>query len=272
MNSFPLSGFLAASRPALRSSVAFVLLLGLAALGDSRVHVETTAYSGATEIDSLPYEITQSGAYYLAQDFVLTENINGIHVAASNVTIDFNGHTISQTYGVNINTDGVGIDGNNVTVINGNVDGFRNGIDIGNYSHACYIEDMCLSGSTIVGIGCYGNNNLIRRCRVYDTGGNSVNGGAFAAGVQVCAAPNAVTGNRVIDCDISMSSAGTGVTWPVRFGIQVAYTTDALLVGNRINGYDCGIWYYSATGKYRDNTVSSVGTPYTSGTDAGGNN
>jgi nitrous oxidase accessory protein NosD len=252
-------------RPSLAPAAIFALLLGLAAPGE-QAQAETTAYSGATEIDSLPYEITQSGTYYLAQDLVLATNVNGIHVAVPNVTIDFNGHTISQSYGVNINTCGVGIDGDNVTVINGAIKGFFYGVIIGANSPGCRVEDMYMSGSTFVGLCCQASNGLIRRCRIFDTGGSPVNNAA-AVGVQVYWS----NGVRVLDCDISMAT--TGVPWPARLGINPGYSSDTLVVGNRINGYDFGVYYgTNGTGKYRDNTTASVGVPYTGGTDAGGNN
>ena len=56
-------------------------------------------------------------------------------------------------------------------------------------------------------------------------------------------------------------------------GVYLVSVNDALVRGNNISNADHGITFSSATGKYRDNlTSSNVTTPFTGGTDAGGNN
>jgi hypothetical protein len=53
-------------------------------------------------------------------------------------------------------------------------------------------------------------------------------------------------------------------------GIRIN-TGSALVIENRMMNMDTGLWYNSSTGKYRDNLTFDVTTPFTNGTDAGGN-
>jgi hypothetical protein len=47
---------------------------------------------------------------------------------------------------------------------------------------------------------------------------------------------------------------------------------DAMVVENRVSRSDYGVRFWGfATGKYRDTLTSGVTTPFTGGTDAGGN-
>jgi len=63
-------------------------------------------------------------------------------------------------------------------------------------------------------------------------------------------------------------AAASGVT---SAGIFLESGASVLVMNNRMTGLTSGIVFSTSTGKYRDNLTSGVGTPYTGGTNAGGN-
>ena len=75
-------------------------------------------------------------------------------------------------------------------------------------------------------------------------------------------------GVRVLNNDV-ITVTKTGAAAAI--GILFSPGTDVLAVGNWITSADNGITFFFATGKYRDNLTSGVTTPFTGGTDAGGN-
>lgn len=62
-----------------------------------------------------------------------------------------------------------------------------------------------------------------------------------------------------------LSSSGNTV------GLYFDTSTGVLAAGNRIAGAVYGIKYLLSSGKYMDNLTSNVTTPFSGGTDAGGN-
>ena len=91
------------------------------------------------------FKITAAGSYYLPQNYIILgflNPINGIEIAAGNVTIDLNGFTIS---GGSNAIDGVVFNGNpnNVTIKNGTVSSFDNhAINIGSDGNQVILEDL----------------------------------------------------------------------------------------------------------------------------------
>jgi hypothetical protein len=66
-------------------------------------------YSSAGEITSVPYTITSPGVYYLAHDITSTNPNGEITIAANNVVLDLQGHTLTvSTNDVCINITGGG--------------------------------------------------------------------------------------------------------------------------------------------------------------------
>lgn len=77
-----------------------------------------------------PYVINQPGSYKLSGNLVVASYVDGIHVEASNVTIDLNGFSITNT---SAGLSSYGISGNptfpnGITIRNGNIQGFANPI------------------------------------------------------------------------------------------------------------------------------------------------
>ena len=95
-----------------------------------------------------PYTITQPGSYKLSGNLVAPAGVNGIVIAASNVTLDLNGFTVggpaepscpficSSTFGIKTQNTQTAI-----TIRNGTILGFGGSIDLTSASHGL-VEDL----------------------------------------------------------------------------------------------------------------------------------
>jgi len=224
-------------------------------------------------IPFLPHTITSPGVYCLAAD-LHTARATGsaLEIGASNVVLDLNAHTLDGT-AAGPSTEAVGIHAfgrQNVTIRNGTVRGFAQGIVLGDRepftrSEGHVVDGVRVERSTLTGIHVSGRRSLIRHCAVVATGGaparspDATTHGVFVMGSE----------HRILDNDVITVSPGAGTS----FGIRVDRQADNLVVGNRVNEATIGIDFaFGGDGKYRDNMVSSVGILYSGGTDAGGNN
>jgi hypothetical protein len=159
--------------------------------------IPTLSRAGAvTKITSLPFTITASGNYKLTGNLT-ADGTDGIDVNASNVVIDLNGFSITQSSAGNA----IGVydlSSGNVVVQNGTISGFLAGVSFGNgpssgncvaqnlqvfcaapmlaYSSDCLVEDCFLIGngaeSGNVGIVIGGSNSQVQNCHIsqFDVG------------------------------------------------------------------------------------------------------
>jgi hypothetical protein len=257
---------------------------------------ETT---NCTAITSLPITITTQGIYCLTSDLSTGMTVgNAIEIATSNVVIDLNGHKLGGlAAGTGTGARGIfAYQRQNITIRNGTVRGFFQGIllsDSSPYttSHGHLIEDIRADMNTFTGIEAAGRGNIIRNNQVVNTGGSTSTNYAYgilgvgpgtrvinndiietkeqstgsASGIYLQNAPGSVVENN----RIGNSSTGPGTS----NGIYITgSSTDVLVSNNRVTTMNNGVYYDSATGKYRDNLTSGVTTPFTGGTDALGNN
>lgn len=112
----------------------------------SLIFVATTV-SAKTLINSLPYTISTSDSYYLGAN--LTSSGSGIIVAANNVSIDFNGYSItgsSTGYGVNLETS------TNVELRNGTITNFGVGVSDNEGMNSTRVINMRIVNNTGTGI------------------------------------------------------------------------------------------------------------------------
>jgi len=178
-----------------RLLAAVLLLGGLLAIPSPARAAET--YDTCVDfIESLPATISQQGVWCLRKN--LATNItsgNAITIAANNVTIDCNGFKIGGLAAGN-GSGAVGIRANNMqnaTVRNCSIRGFDQGIQLfGGAGHL--VEDNRLDNNLSIGIQVSGDNNLIRRNRIYDTGGRTDRNYAYGIFAYAGIEDNVVSG------------------------------------------------------------------------------
>lgn len=245
-----------------------ILLVSCIGQWPASLKAETTDNSGATELTSLPASITTPGTYYLKSDFsVNMSNGQAIAVNASGVTIDLNGHTVTNTYGLANTAAGIAANGQAmITVRNGTITGFCYGViffassfDASSSSYGHLVENVSLVKETFCAVDLQGFGSRIYRCRAVLTGGTTNQSGYI--GLELDGASNSI-----VDCDVCGKS-GAGAA----YGIYIGSGSDNFVVNNRISSVDYGVNLYSGGLKYRDNLTSGVITSYTGGTDAGNN-
>jgi hypothetical protein len=255
-----------------------------------------------TAITALPATISAPGAYCLTGDLSSSQGSLGvITITVDDVVLDLGGHTLNGL-GAGSTTLAVGIyslDHRNITVQNGTVRGFCNGIDLNDSgagaSQGHLVQNLRVDGSKCIGIHVVGAGSVIQNNQVLDTLGNV--GLANIDGIFVGG-----TGVRVVNNDVeNIFVAGESNSYAIRidttgngavvennqianatlpaghfkssFGIEIDGTSNVIVVNNRMTMLNIGVAYNgSSTGKYRDNLTSGVVIPYTGGIDMGNNN
>lgn len=186
------------------------------------------ASRGRIPIYELPITITQSGSYYLSQDITHAGSGQSITIAASDVTIDFDGHTLTKESLGNyaIASDG---DYTNIKIHNGSLIGGNVGIRLRNVvgdNFAVRIEDMLLEGA--------------------------LNEGIFVQGHSLIGSSQAVIVDNIVH--------DTG-----NDGISIRFMWGGTVSGNVVQGAgdaagDHGIYMHSCRGvSVRNNTISHCG-------------
>jgi hypothetical protein len=145
-----------------------------------------------TTINAIPTIISAPGKYCLAKDFTVNMASNyGIAIAASDVTVDCDGHTLKNTNtNAGNNTSGIkAIGRNNIVVENCRVIGaWANGIDLeqnntlANKNYYINVRNNYVAGPFWHGIRVWGSAVEVRGNQVYDIGGRP---NTYAAGIRV---------------------------------------------------------------------------------------
>jgi hypothetical protein len=231
--------------------------------GDGR-----TAIFGGT----FPVSITTSGSYVLTGWVNVGPTSVGISINADNVTLDLNGYAVGSS-----SATGTGIVVNSglrgVTIRNGHVFGFASGVSMSSNNSGVVLEDLEIRDARLSGIVQSGNGTrelIIRRCSIVGTGSTTfaTDGNLTIAGISVSASSCLIE-----DCLISrLSYNGNGVatlrgilaTGGINSLVRrCTFTSDTNVAGTGIALV--GSWIR------RDNTVFAATTPYSGGTDGGGN-
>ncbi|HMB42889.1 MAG TPA: hypothetical protein VKM00_03310 [Luteimonas sp.] len=278
----------------------FVLLSVLALLACAKpAHAAQSYDNCAGFITTLPAIISAQGTWCLNKDLntALTSG-NAITINANNVTLDCNDFKLgglaaglaTQTIGV-FATDRV-----NLTIRHCNIRGFVTGIFLtGALSGGHAVEDNRLDGNTDVGMDIEGDGSVVRRNRIFDTGGSTVHSdfdGIYTSGsvdvldntvsgvvatsgsngyaIGMFLGGNVVSGNHVS----GLVPDGTGVAWGIHMNSTGRFfLTDNNLLGDGSSGSEglsCippGVPY----GRAKDNVVSGFATGNFNCGDAGGN-
>ena len=266
------------------SGVRLLISLLLAVLATS-VQAETI---NCTPITSLPAVISTQGVYCLTGNLATSQTSgNAITITANNVTLDLNGWKIGgQAAGTATQAFGIYSAAVNVTVKNGIVRGFRDGIIL--EGRGAVVRDMLIDQNTTVGILVDGSGAVIDHNQVVDTGGSTVAPNLAAFGIFAGYGSVGATFSNNMVSGLTATGAGNefgiylvGANSTVRdnvvsdtakptgggtsFGIQEAYST---AVNNSVSNFDYGIY---TAGIYAHNTVYNCTTPYYGGT-AGADN
>lgn len=190
------------------------------------------AHAGSYEdctgfIDSLPTTISTQGTWCLRGN--LSTNIasgKAISIITNNVTIDCHGFKVGGLQAGN-GSSTLGIHAanrQNITIRHCNIRGFRSGIYLyGGAGHV--VEDNRLDNSLYQGMWVSGDNNLVRRNRIFDTGGAAGQSGAQGMYAQADIIDNTVRG-------LFADQPGGSL-----FGI-ISAETDAQVRGNSVSGFD----------------------------------
>lgn len=226
--------------------------------GDGRIAIA----GGTTSV-----VISQPGSYVLTGDIV---SEFAMQISAPNVTLDLNGYHLTSTVASSVALS-IGAGLSNVTVRNGAVEGGVNGIAVGSGPTGLLIEDVTVLNAKANGISVAGSTArscVLRRCRVIELGSTTT---ATDTSPLIIGINLSGTGNRVEDCTVSrMIYNGMGT--PLMRAISVGGSgnvIDRCLVVNDTALSATGINAPGAV--YRQNTVSNFTTPYSGGTDGGGN-
>jgi hypothetical protein len=124
-------------------------------------------------ISSVPFTIAASGSFYLTGDVIAAPNTAGITIAASDVTIDLNGYAL---VGSTAADDGIVAplfpSYRNLTVRNGTITGWRNGIGTESIHGAVY-EDLVLRNNNGGGLRA-GGGSLVDHVRAFSNGDHGI--------------------------------------------------------------------------------------------------
>jgi hypothetical protein len=208
-------------------------------------------------------------------------------VAASGVSLDLDGHTLSGSAGVA--TEAVGVLSRNravITVENGRIQGFLAGVFLAGpppYAVASRftVRNLRVYSSTYAGIWLEGRSSVVDSCEVVGTGGTTaLDPGAGAVGISSVGALPKLTLNQVRDTGaptggdafgIAADGATGGIlsgnlvknTSPAGAGgILVTRAKKASVTSNTLDTLDYGIVFAAeTTGTCQANILTAVSTP-----------
>jgi hypothetical protein len=225
-----------------------------------------------TVITSLPHTINAPGVFVLKQSLSYSSGTgNAISVAASNVTIDLSGYTITNTADQSTTTANCiyGNNEGNLTVENGQIFGFEYGVYMNGPTSASLnaghvVQAVHFNNCTGVGVFFqYGDNCLVQNCQFFSigttTGGVLVN--SSAAGVDIYSLTG---GSRIYRCQ--------ALNTPLGFSAGTNGTQGSYLEQNLATHCTWSFHFNDAYEAYRDNASFGATTAaFYLGNDFGGN-
>ncbi len=187
-------------------------------------------------IDSLPYNITTPGSYYVTDN--LTGAI-GINISSSHVTIDLNGYALRGTTGNSSEGIEVTVATSNITIRNGSVTNWgKEGIKAVSASTSSFSQLQILSNGWD-GIAT-GNNNLISFVVAGSNGFDGIDMGTSAS-LQYCTASNNL--NDGIEADAGATLVQCTARDNAQVGIRATGSssiTACSAIDNNSQGFSCG--------------------------------
>jgi parallel beta-helix repeat protein len=162
----------------------------LGQVGENRTSLNQTNTPGNANYE---FVISNAGSYYLTGNLDVAKP-NGIHIAASGVTLDLNGFQIDRASGAGGN--GIFIDdgANDCVIMNGTITGFMAGINSSSIPLGGAFLRLVVSSCSGVGLG-GGTGYRVDGCRTHNTG----------VGIQVW------NGSTLSNCSADNTSSGGGI-------------------------------------------------------------
>lgn len=165
-------------------------------------------HASCTPITQIPINIDKPGTYCLVKNFTYPGQSSAITIRTSGIVLDFQGHSISSNISDNTAIGIYTIDQQDITIRNGNLNGFFFGIYLADTkgsstgadsrSGGHIIEKMVIKNSLFRGIRLEGIHNTVRACTISDTGGTSFFPNSFAIGIELIG-PSVTIDNNVVN-------------------------------------------------------------------------
>ena len=184
-----------------------------------------------TPILSAPYSITEPGSYYVTQNLSVAGAVDAISVEAENVTIDLNGFVLSGDGTVGSEGIFISLGRRNVTVKNGTITGFYDGITDLNPGDAGHtILNVRAVDNINYGISLPSSGNQIHGCIVIGNEyGINVGYGSIVNG-------NTCRGNNGTGLSVDPGSRVIGNTVSYNIGPGIVLDWGSMAKGNSCRG------------------------------------
>jgi hypothetical protein len=254
------------------------------------VGAETTVCTG--KVTAVPFTISASGNYCFDRNLTTapTATTNAITINADYVTLDLNGFKLDGSPAPPGARRGIfATNRKGLVVRNGVVRGFARGVSLEGTGSSHLVEDLRAEGHTQAGIWAEGSGIVVRGCKVSST--LPLTPDTSSVGIYVLGSQARLLHNDVLDTlatgsglarSIVLEGGASSVVESNRVsnavlasgstGIVIASAQDLLLSANTFSTLDYGLVFeVESYGKFRDNTTAGVNTPYTGGSDVGGN-
>lgn len=179
-----------------------------------------------------PYQITQPGSYRLGGHLTVPANTDAIQIQTDHVTIDLSGFTITGSGGVGITAPNAQ---SFITVANGTLHGFGNGIFLSGNGNPTRIERM-----TVRGGGGGGGISAGDRTTIVDSNVSFVGGTGIFAGHNSIVRGNVVTQSRSSGIVVHDGSIVSGNTTGDNEFYGISADCPSVLTGNTSVGNTLG--------------------------------
>ncbi len=242
---------------------------------EPRIAINATNTPGDADASPSVFKITQPGSYYLASNMTVPSGKIGIEIAANNVTIDFDGFTMTgeagSLQGIKPANPIANIKIHNGTIENMGSDGINLAWGADTIAQHHTVENMAVR--EVGGMGMYLLDGHVRGSRVKGTGGT---------GIRLASALESIVSDTTVT-----DSGGAGIS--VRNGIVTSCTTSAatgsgiqvsngivqnshvntcatginvsrgIITGNKVEDCETGV-YVNGTTNIRGNTIVKSGS------------
>jgi hypothetical protein len=230
---------------------AAVIVLGFAASAgavDGTIEINQAKVLAA---GGFPYTVSKPGSYRLTGNLTIPGSTDGIDVTADGATIDLNGFSVTSITGSGVGVNASG--GGDITVENGQVTGFSDGVDSGPWG---IVRKVHAEANSHYGINA-GNYSVVEGCTANFSTPPTAVGIACFNGCQISTNTVNQNGADGIDCTgIGCVISGNTVTQNGKTGIR-CNQTGCVISGNAISFNALGISANDTTTGYGGNVLSN---------------